>query len=106
MANRAEQQWREEEARKGMRIIEGSPAPLGPDERVQVFPFITVMEAAAGGCNLKTTFNLRNKHSPGAPILRLTLDCAPTVTRSGNFAVTVEVTYTGEVSGPDGRPHG
>lgn len=34
MANRAEQQWRQEEARKSMRIIEGWPAPFGPADRV------------------------------------------------------------------------
>jgi hypothetical protein len=67
MANRAEQQWREEEARKGMRIIEGSPAPHGPDERVQVFPFITVMEAAAGRCNLKTTLTCETNTVRGSP---------------------------------------
>lgn len=38
MANLAEQRWRQEEARKSMRIIEGWPAPIGSEERVQVYP--------------------------------------------------------------------
>jgi hypothetical protein len=37
LANLAEQQWRQEEARKGMRIIEGWPAPFGPEDRVYIF---------------------------------------------------------------------
>lgn len=34
MANLAEQRWRQQEARKGMRIQEGLAEPIGPDERV------------------------------------------------------------------------
>lgn len=34
MANRAEQRWRQEEAQKSMRIMEGWEEPIGPDERV------------------------------------------------------------------------
>ncbi|KAK4204626.1 hypothetical protein QBC40DRAFT_272628 [Triangularia verruculosa] len=87
MANLAEQQWRRDEARKGMRIIEGWPAPFGPEDRV-----------------------------PGAPILTVELKCAPTISLMGEGAVTVKahtytgqvcavklkVTYTGQVCGPNG----
>jgi hypothetical protein len=34
--NLAEQQWRQEEAQKSMRIIEGWPAPFGPEDLVYV----------------------------------------------------------------------
>lgn len=37
--NLAGLQWREEAARKSMAIREGSPEPLGPGERVQVYQF-------------------------------------------------------------------
>ena len=37
LANLAEQQWRQEEARKGTRIIEGWPAPFGPEDRVYIY---------------------------------------------------------------------
>jgi len=37
-ANRMERRWREQEALKSMRVIEGWPLPLGPQDRVQVCP--------------------------------------------------------------------
>ncbi|KAH6847195.1 hypothetical protein B0I37DRAFT_139359 [Chaetomium sp. MPI-CAGE-AT-0009] len=40
---------------------------------------------------------------PGAPILTLTLECAPTVTGRGPFGITIKVTYTGQICGPDGQ---
>ncbi len=36
MANTMEKRWREKEALKGMRVVEGRPLSLGPEDRVQV----------------------------------------------------------------------
>ncbi|KAH6842749.1 hypothetical protein B0I37DRAFT_330220 [Chaetomium sp. MPI-CAGE-AT-0009] len=40
---------------------------------------------------------------PGAPILTVTMECAPTVTGRGPFGITIKVTYTGQICGPDGQ---
>lgn len=94
MTNLAEQQWREEEARKGMRIIEGWPAPFGPEDRVYVY-HLTYASTLWKAC--RTDLN-----SPGAPILTVELECAPTITLMGKVTVNLKVTYTGQVCGPDG----
>ncbi|OBR10413.1 Kinesin light [Colletotrichum higginsianum IMI 349063] len=71
-ANLEEWRWRREEARQDMRFREDTPPPRRPSERV-----------------------------PESPALSVTLQCAPTMTRTQQVTVTVTVTYDG-VCGPGG----
>ncbi|KAJ4287048.1 hypothetical protein N0V88_007813 [Collariella sp. IMI 366227] len=86
-----------DEMRPALLILGGAHVSILACEEETPWPERATTQAQFG-------FDKANLMDPEAPILTMSLECAPTTTLNGVLSVEVKVTYTGQVSELDGYP--